>query len=465
LRKFTYSDAKSHKFWNIELTGSSYTVTYGRQGTPGTTQTKKFASPAAAQKEHDKLVAEKLKKGYTEQGAAPVVSGSMRDALEGALVANPEDLASHMAYADWLNEQGDPLGEFIQTQLALEDASKPAKERKTLQKREEALLKAHRDTWLGDLAQPLLNPTKPEYGTPEAEVTFVRGWVQRLRLTGYGLEQTRALVRAPQLQLLRELILCDDGYVEDYDREDDVPEGADIPQLYPLARAEYFGNVRVFTLGEPDDDAEYPECHTEGEGVAGMVKKMPRLEELRLLAHDVDTDELFSLKTLDNLRILQVDHTHHYPFKKLGANPSLGKLTTLLCHPHCVEGDEAYIQIDDVRAIARSKYLTSLAHLRLRCSDMGDAGAKEIVASGILKRLKTLDLMFGKISDVGARLLAACPDVKNLEKLDLTSNCMTPAGVAALKAVVPGLIAKNQWTPSGDELTDQEHYLYHGDIE
>ncbi len=32
MRTFEYSDGKSHKFWNIELHGKAFTVTYGRIG-------------------------------------------------------------------------------------------------------------------------------------------------------------------------------------------------------------------------------------------------------------------------------------------------------------------------------------------------------------------------------------------------------------------------------------------------
>jgi uncharacterized protein (TIGR02996 family) len=82
---------------------------------------------------------------------------TMREALEGTLFANPDDLASHMAYADYLAEQGDPRGEFIQVQLALEDEGKPAAERKRLQQREQELLDAHQREWLGGLAPALLD--------------------------------------------------------------------------------------------------------------------------------------------------------------------------------------------------------------------------------------------------------------------------------------------------------------------
>src|SRR6478609_8713192 len=74
MRTFTFSESTSNKFWNITLQGNKFTVNFGKIGTSGQTQIKEFADEAAAKKEHDKLVAEKVKKGYTEttaQGAAP----------------------------------------------------------------------------------------------------------------------------------------------------------------------------------------------------------------------------------------------------------------------------------------------------------------------------------------------------------------------------------------------------------
>ncbi len=69
-REFQFEDGSSSKFWAIELAGSSFTVNWGRIGTSGQTQTKDFSSDSEASKQHDKLVAEKLKKGYAEIGAA-----------------------------------------------------------------------------------------------------------------------------------------------------------------------------------------------------------------------------------------------------------------------------------------------------------------------------------------------------------------------------------------------------------
>jgi uncharacterized protein (TIGR02996 family) len=156
MRTFVFSDGKSNKFWNIDLQGSSFTVTFGKVGTKGQTQKKDFADAAKAKQAHDKLVAEKLGKGYVETTAArPQGPAPLQQSLEQALVEGPNDLAAHSAYADYLAEQGDPRGELIQVQLALEDPGRPAEERKQLQEREKGLLKRHARQWLGDLG-PLL---------------------------------------------------------------------------------------------------------------------------------------------------------------------------------------------------------------------------------------------------------------------------------------------------------------------
>ncbi|NJO47980.1 MAG: WGR domain-containing protein [Oscillatoriales cyanobacterium RM2_1_1] len=65
-REFHYSDSKSHKFWRISSTDASHTVQYGKIGTKGQTQTKEFSSEAEAQKSAEKLIQDKLRKGYVE---------------------------------------------------------------------------------------------------------------------------------------------------------------------------------------------------------------------------------------------------------------------------------------------------------------------------------------------------------------------------------------------------------------
>ncbi|EMP02869.1 WGR domain protein [Leptospira santarosai str. HAI1380] len=73
-QELTYQDGSSNKFWNIEVSGNSFTVTYGKIGTSGQTQTKTFDNEDKCLKEAQKLLSEKLKKGY--QGTGEVVAST-----------------------------------------------------------------------------------------------------------------------------------------------------------------------------------------------------------------------------------------------------------------------------------------------------------------------------------------------------------------------------------------------------
>src|SRR5580692_10485520 len=100
MRAFEFNDGRSSKFWNIELCGSKFTVTYGRIGAKGQTQTKSFANAAEALAAHDKLVAEKVGKGYAETTPGFAAAPSTGKVLENAILADPDDLATRSAYAD-----------------------------------------------------------------------------------------------------------------------------------------------------------------------------------------------------------------------------------------------------------------------------------------------------------------------------------------------------------------------------
>jgi uncharacterized protein (TIGR02996 family) len=494
MRTFQFSDAKSHKFWNIEVSGNSFTVTYGKVGTSGQAQTKSFATAEKAQAEADKLVREKTSKGYVE--TTPQASLSDAEAFEKALIANPHDTTGWGAYADYLAERDDPRREFMQVQLALEDESLSKAERDKLRKKEAALLKEHERDWLGAVAAFTVDAEPVAYWAGRAEGKrapvghrFDRGWLGRLEFHNLTVNQARALTLSPGARLLRELVVetvdaegvagTQQQYIDSYyEPGPDVPADIDAyegPGLHALCRCRHLGSVRVFQLGEGigrpewNQGEEYYNCHTAGELAYHLVKQMPNLEELYLLAHRVDANKIFALP-MPNLRVLQLYHSTSYPLDKLAANSSLGNLTTLLCHPHALEFDEeeagAYIRLPHLRAICRSKHLGNLSVLQLRLSDFGDAGVKEIVGSGILKRLKVLDLQGGCITDEGARALAAASDLKGLEFLNLRSNALTAEGVAALQATGVKMDAAGQHGQTGPfDDGETPEYLFEGDIE
>lgn len=63
-----YIDGTSDKFWQIEVTDNKFTVTYGKNGTSGVSQIKSFDTNEDCMKAAEKLLAEKIKKGYSEDG-------------------------------------------------------------------------------------------------------------------------------------------------------------------------------------------------------------------------------------------------------------------------------------------------------------------------------------------------------------------------------------------------------------
>lgn len=499
MRTFEFKDVKSNKFWNIELSGSRFTVHFGRIGTSGQTQTKTFPSEAAAKKEHDKLVAEKLKKGYVETtggGArakaaalAPKAVPDEQKALEAALVDHADEVAAHSAYGDYLMERGDPRGEFVQVQLALEDPSRSKSERDELKKRESALLKKYAKEWIGDPGRFLVGKWSGE--DKPYSFRFRRGWLDYVRTLPVPEELIEAVADSPESRLLRRLEIVYDMRYHPFDFDQFVTqlnesltedEKIDEESFYvsdpgdllrPLAKSPYLKNLRVLRYGFSEADEGGTPSHStmvnafasKAATLLDVPKNCPRLEELYLNTEMSPIDSVFSSDLLGNLRVFQYyygtaytssrSRANPYPLSALAQNKSLKSLHTLRFHP----GRDAEIDIDEFDALVNAKNLPALEHLQVHMTTFGDEGADRIVRSGILKRLKTLDIGYGNMTDDGARTLAACPDLKNLDVLNVSRNALTPAGVSALKGAGVQIVADDQH--DGEE----NAYLYEVDRE
>lgn len=81
-----YIDGTSDKFWEIQTAGSTHTVAYGRNGTAGQSKSKTFDSEEACLKDAEKLIAEKTKKGYSEDGT---VNAESKPMTKGDAVRQP----------------------------------------------------------------------------------------------------------------------------------------------------------------------------------------------------------------------------------------------------------------------------------------------------------------------------------------------------------------------------------------
>lgn len=515
-RRFEFVDGSSAKFWTIWLEEQSHTVQFGRLGTLGQTKTKEFGTREQAEASYRKLVEDKLKKGYEEQ--IPLTATELRrekkrhEPFLKEILADPDAPGPYAVYADWLSEQGDPRGEFIQVQLQLEDESLTTAQRKELRKQEKQLLARHEETWLGSLAPLLLeNPIVRDGEQREQRTNFTyrfeRGFLASLRVARLYVPVARAIRDAEQTRFLRQLIIesiehywePNSGYGEDdpeyaYELGDDVPtwekDRIQFVSVYPLLGVKEFSCLHSFQVGfvgEADDvwtktppTSRPGDSHCYCNPASDLVAKMPRLRHLDLLCKEFDVRALFSSKKLKHLKSLRIYHLgnrggdrqerreYGYPLELLAKNRAFASLEALAFHPHYEEyhsnypAHASFLPLSQIRHLLNSRHLKNLTRLQLRLSDMGDEGCREIVRSGILKQLKWLDLRHGEITDEGARILAECPDLKNLEYLDLARNGLTREGVRVLRRTKVPFQADNQLTPA--ELSQQE-YLHDGDFE
>lgn len=361
------------------------------------------------------------------------MADTLREALEAALRDDPDDLAAHMAYGDYLMEQGDPRGELVQVQLALEDDKRPAAERAELRAREAELFLEHGDAWLGPMVGLL-----GERDLERCVILYRRGWLDVLHLDSVTPDLLDAVAACPTAGLLRDFAV---------DRGECDPSG--LPSL---------GVLRHFRLGEVGDQSR-----VDGFGVAAALAKMPRLEELQLYTSASELGEVFALP-LPRLRALAAHHQNDYPLDVLGDNPSAGNLVSLSCHPHALRnyGDEAYLRQAEFLRFVRSPHLRSLKHLTLHCHEIGDAGVEALIASGLLRRLETLDLCSGNVTDAGAHALARSGQLGTLKKLGLSRNGLTDGGIAALLDAGAQLESDDQYDYYASAERD---YLMNGDME
>ncbi|MFL5331538.1 MAG: TIGR02996 domain-containing protein [Gemmataceae bacterium] len=79
----------------------------------------------------------------------------MFDSFLAAIRANPDDDIPRLIFADYLDERGDPRGEFIRIQTELAHGHPDDRQQDTLRARERALLTEHEEEWFGPLAEQL----------------------------------------------------------------------------------------------------------------------------------------------------------------------------------------------------------------------------------------------------------------------------------------------------------------------
>ena len=82
-----FQDDKSSKFWRARCVDNNLEVNFGRIGSQGQSQAKRYDSPEDAARERDKQAREKYKKGYIDGAGGPSASTAPAAAAESATPA------------------------------------------------------------------------------------------------------------------------------------------------------------------------------------------------------------------------------------------------------------------------------------------------------------------------------------------------------------------------------------------
>ncbi|MFD6734937.1 WGR domain-containing protein, partial [Micromonospora aurantiaca] len=93
MRRFEFVGGGSAKFWEVGQSDATVTVRYGSIGAQGRTQVKELGSPAEAAAHADRLIAEKLRKGYAETTAASSAGHTGTPAVEPAAPSRDPETA------------------------------------------------------------------------------------------------------------------------------------------------------------------------------------------------------------------------------------------------------------------------------------------------------------------------------------------------------------------------------------
>jgi uncharacterized protein (TIGR02996 family) len=359
-------------------------------------------------------------------------SSEPREFWEQQVVDDPDDIGRHVAFADWLCTQGDPLGEFIRLQLDLEGEGLSAGARTERLNRQEQLLASHERIWLGDLGDTLSHQKARvlEMGFPLDEYQpylFRRAWLHRLAIGGGWFETEETLARyksafdacersrpkPPSRALRARLSAAFDacqrarslGLVNFMRTLATCPAARLVEHLFlycfVTSRADAFPEAypsmcRVTRLTLGDDGDPRGSGSDQGELAIPLIRSMPRLADLFLWLPELEPARLCMLPTFEKLRSLRV---------------CLGNAPSAIQWP---------------RAIAGSHHLHNLTHLTFCHAEwegFSDELCEELARGMMLRQLPGLQtLALDCVTERGIWALARCPELVRLKEFSIKSR-------------------------------------------
>jgi len=374
-RELVFMDAKSSKFWNIELDGASHTVTFGRTGTNGQSKTKDFPSEEKAKSDFDKLVAAKTKKGYVDAGGGG----------DEAVAGDDSELLPSIAFGS-VKKDGDHcenVKTFVGKKVADYDPDKkPTRGGKTVYR--------FRSNWDEDNLEPHLEHFLESDAALEATAIVIGSWA-----TDDSSASPDSVVEmlVNSKDRLPKLVAV---YFGDIISEENEMSWIHQTDMSPLLKA--FPNLQVLrTRGGQD-----------------LEFKQPKHDKLRALALESGGLSAEVVRSICTSRFPNLEHLELW----LGTEEYGGSSS-----------------VQDLQPILSGKLFPKLKYLGLRNCEYADDIAAVVVNSPIIDRIETLDLSLGVITDEGAQALLSLPEGGTLKNVSVHHNYLTKEMIKKLKAL------------------------------
>ncbi|WP_223631836.1 WGR domain-containing protein [Corallococcus sp. EGB] len=441
--RYEFTEGSSSKFWEITLEGTTLTKRWGRIGTDGQEKVEEFDSKAEARKAYDAQVREKERKGYTlaeggdSDGEEATAESAVHPDLEAAILAKPDDVKGYLAYADWLQGEGDPRAELIRLQHSAMDV--PADKAAATRKKVAKFIEEHAGEFLGEsLAEAVSDRT--------LKLEWHLGYIREARLGQVDYDSTAdipellaELLAHPSARFLSRLTLG----MASFDGENDYDD-----TLGVLAKAKPAPPLRSLFIGDFEFPDETEISWTQVGDLQPLYKVYPQLQELRVRGGEIG----FGKIDLPELRSFTVETggLHEGAVKEI-AKAKWPKLESL----EVWFGQENYGAgggVKELKPLLDAVGVPALRKLGLRNAEFTDALCAALPQSKILAQLEELDLSMGTMSDAGAETLAAnAKAFQHLKALDVTQNFLTKAGQKAVASVARTVASGNQREPYDEE--------------
>lgn len=426
MRRFERADER----WEIALDGRTVVTRRGWRGAKGALDSERFLFANRARAAYEAYIAERLAAGFVEVLPIATSLAAREPALEAAIRANRSDPAAYEVYADWLQQQGNPLGELGVLQRALEhgdDARKRARVEQilaTLQLPDPAFCQLQ---WRWGFWRSLRLDVRPGRAVPDP------------------LAVARQLFAHPACAVLEELRIGDA-----WGRPEAPPEVTTSVVLAEAGRAPWAAALRTLALGDVAPEIELPHHCV---GIVGpALRAFPRLELLHIQASNIDDG--LDVGALELPALFQLTLETCAMSRRLLAQIFRGRLPALTelelwFGPADLGVD---ITLDDLEPLLAGRVFPQLTSLALCNAELADELARTIHRAPIAAQLEHLELSRGTLEDGGAIVLARhAGRFPKLRALEVQQSFLTPGGIAALRAAFPDVAIDDDGQREGTE--------------